>query len=48
MVTIDIYVQKIKIKNQSVQTLKWKQDGRTDATDCITLPVNVVGNCEIN
>ena len=42
-------MQKMKVKDQSVQTTEWKQkdrqtdDPRTDGVDCITFLANTVG-----
>jgi len=38
-------MQKIKVKGQSVQKIKWQQTGRRmDGGDCITSRANVAGN----
>ena len=39
-------MQKVKVNDQSVPKIEWKQTGgQTDRSDCITSLVNAVGNC---
>jgi len=41
----DPHKHELKFKGQLVQKIELKQtEGQTDATDCFTLPANVVGN----